>query len=89
MAPHMMAVDWSYLLDTARLHSKLWDSGSTEAAKEVRVRVQNFGATLADRLRLRMQFAEVDETDAKRGVQQSSRERYGDLVSLPTVASGE
>lgn len=83
MAEHMMDVDWSYLLDTAVLHAKLWESGSTEAAKEVRLRVMSFGATLADRLRLRMQFAEADDVDEKRGAGgASSRQRYGSLHAV-------
>lgn len=96
-AEHFMAVDWSYLADTAVFHHMLWtarDAGkaATECGKEVRLRVEGFGATIASRLKLRMQFAEADEKDAARGVRvPTSRERYGKLRSLPNLgqASGE
>ena len=50
-------VDWDYLLDTALLHHKMWKTGSVELASEVRLRVANFGATVADRQRLRADIA--------------------------------
>src|SRR5688572_29418053 len=57
--------DWSFLLDTAILHARLW-SGQTAAAAELRLRVAKFGATPEDRARLRIQFAQADEADEKR-----------------------
>lgn len=45
--------DWDYLADTALLHAAMW-RGDTKAAAEVRLRVAAFGATPADRARLRM-----------------------------------
>jgi len=48
--------DWSFLLDTAVLHADFWlgdRSRSLEA--ELRLRVAKFGATPADRARLRWQ----------------------------------
>jgi hypothetical protein len=85
-----MAVDWSYLVDTAIFHDQMWrarDAGksATEAGKEVRTRVQDFGATVASRLRLRMQFADADEKDEKRGfggAQSAARERRGPLRAV-------
>lgn len=73
--------DWSELLDTALLHAKFW-SGNTSVAGELRLRVANFGATPADRARLRIQFAKADVAEAatpKAGT--SSRKRRGPLTS--------
>lgn len=71
--------DWSYLLDTALLHAKLW-SGSASVAAELRLRVAKFGATPEDRARLRITFAQADDADEKRGTRAtSSRDRFGDL----------
>ena len=71
--------DWSFLLDTAILHARLW-SGQTAAAAELRLRVAKFGATPEDRARLRIQFAQADEADEKRGTRATSaRQRHPDL----------
>lgn len=55
-------VDWDYLLDTALMHHVSWQSGgkNSERFAEIRIRVANFGATYADRLRLRLEV-EVPE----------------------------
>ncbi|MCI2958240.1 hypothetical protein MN032_11075 [Agromyces atrinae] len=49
--------DWDYLLDTALLHHLMWQTGgrNSERASEIRLRVAAFGATPADRLRLRIE----------------------------------
>lgn len=71
--------DWQELLDTALLHRRLWE-GDVKVAPELRLRVAKFGATPEDRARLRIQFAQADQADAKRPVEpKPSRERYGDL----------
>lgn len=51
-------VDWDYLLDTALMHHRTWMSGgtNTERLAEIRIRLANFGATYADRLRLRLEI---------------------------------
>ena len=51
-------VDWDYLLDTALMHHRTWMSGgtNTERLAEIRIRVAAFGATVADRLRLRQEI---------------------------------
>lgn len=89
-AEHFMAVDWSYLVDTAVFHHALWtarDAGksATESGKELRLRVQDFGATVASRLRLRMQFAEADEKDGGQVSTPTSRQRRGALHALPSL----
>ncbi len=50
--------DWDYLLDTALMHHRTWMSGgsNTERLAEIRIRVANFGATVADRARLRFEI---------------------------------
>lgn len=86
-AEHFSSTDWDYLRDTALLHRAVWVDQNLRALPELRLRVAKFGATLEDRARLRMQFAEADEADAKRPEGRSSRERYGALVALPSSAS--
>ncbi|KJL39920.1 hypothetical protein [Microbacterium trichothecenolyticum] len=50
-------VDWDYMLDTALMHHRTWMSGgtNTERLAEIRIRLASFGATYADRLRLRLE----------------------------------
>ena len=50
----MTPTDWQFLLDTALLHHTMWLGGRTELAAELRLRVAKFGATMEDRLRLRL-----------------------------------
>ncbi|MGZ7496139.1 phage terminase small subunit [Corynebacterium sp. ZY180755] len=72
--------DWEFLKDTALLHAQLWGNGDMSVMAELRIRVAKFGATMEDRARLRMQFAEADEADSRRTNRvQSARERRGDL----------
>lgn len=54
MAQRFTATDWDFLLDTAVLHSEFWD-GKSELAPELRLRVAKFGATIEDRMRLRVE----------------------------------
>lgn len=71
--------DWSYLLDTAILHAQLWTGKATVAA-ELRLRVAQFGATPADRARLRIAFAQANEADERQGTRtSSSRSRHAGL----------
>ncbi|MGO4630509.1 hypothetical protein AB4225_06130 [Streptomyces sp. 2RAF24] len=79
-AEHFGSSDWQFLLDTALIHAKLW-RGDLSAASELRLRVAAFGATPADRARLRMVFAEADGADQGRGSSgvPTARERYGNL----------
>ncbi|MFJ8755669.1 hypothetical protein [Streptomyces cyaneofuscatus] len=85
-AEHFGSSDWQYLLDTALIHARLW-RGDLSSAGELRLRVAAFGATPADRARLRMVFAEADGADGGSGRSggPSARERYGatKLRSLP------
>lgn len=67
--------DWDFLLDTALLHSLMWQ-GATSVAAELRLRVAKFGATPEDRARLRMQVEPAAEPDKPK------TSRYGHLRSV-------
>lgn len=87
-AEHFSSTDWEFLLDTALIHAKVW-TGDPSVAPELRLRVAKFGATMEDRARLRMQFAQADEVDSRRPIAPSSRDRYGSLHVLPHAASDD
>jgi hypothetical protein len=70
--------DWSALLDTATLHARFW-RGEVSVAPELRLREAKFGATPEDRARLRIQWANADEADAKRPAPTMPEELYADL----------
>lgn len=72
--------DWSFLLDTARIHTAFWN-GAAAAGPELRVRVSKFGATPEDRARLRMFFADADRKDAERTTNSEPKgsKNYGNL----------
>lgn len=55
--------DWDFLLDTAQLHALFW-LGEVRHAPEIRIRLQQFGGTPADRMRLRLQVGKP-ATDAQ------------------------
>lgn len=88
MAQLMGETDWAYLMDTALMHHAMWEKGQWTLAAEVRLRVAQFGATPADRLRLRVQWADADDKDAKipqtTSVPDRASKRYGQLRALPT-----
>ena len=65
-AEHFGSTDWDFLLDTALIHNDVWGFLNFDRLPELRIRVAKFGATPEDRARLRMQFAEADEADARR-----------------------
>lgn len=85
----MTATDWSFLLDTALLHARLWE-GEVTIAGELRLRVAKFGATTEDRARLRITFADADERDAKRtSPGADAKARYAGLRVLPGGADAK
>lgn len=75
------ANDWSELLDTALFHAAMW-SGSLQAGTEYRLRIAKFGATPEDRARLRIQFAQADQADAKRPKSEVDVDEYADLRAV-------
>ncbi len=82
MSELMSEVDWMYMLDTALMHHQMWANGHWTLAAEVRLRVAAFGATPADRLRLRIQWADADkrDEDIPQMVPVPARERFGGLT---------
>jgi plasmid stability protein len=62
MAAVFIATDWAFLLDTALLHHRLWESGKGDAS-EIRLRAAKFGATVEDRARLRITVTVPDEAE--------------------------
>lgn len=74
--------DWSYLLDTARIHAAFW-VGNMSLAGELRLREAKYGFTPEDRAKLRIFSAAAVEGEEKavKAVQsrQSSRDRYGQV----------
>lgn len=67
----MTAPDWDFLLDTALMHHEMWRTRRFELAGEIRLRVQQFGATPEARARLRFEVA-VPAPDAAPAAQPSS-----------------
>lgn len=69
-------MDWSYLLDTARLHAEFW-SGKMSIAPELRLREAKYGFTPEDRARLRIQYAQAETAESSvTKVRASSRDRF-------------
>lgn len=63
-AKTFLATDWDVLAETALMHTRLWN-GEVSIAPELRLRVAKFGATVEDRLRLKMLIdTDVDEAAA-------------------------
>lgn len=85
LAAEFTSNDWSELLDTALLHARFW-RGNMSLAPELRLRVAAFGATPADRARLRITFAQADITegaaDAKATKPGSARDRYAQPTAV-------
>jgi len=55
---------WHFLMDTALMHSTMWEKGRWEFASEVRLRLAKFGVTPEDRARMRIKV--VTPADKKR-----------------------
>lgn len=82
------SADWDYLLETAFIHTAFWQTGRVQYAAELRQRVGLFGATPADRARLRIFLADADERDdkakarAKKKADEDIAKTYGDLRAV-------
>ena len=86
LAGEFIKTDWSYLLDTARLHAAFWQ-GDLKLAGELRLREAKYGFTPEDRLRLRIQFAQADEGEdrvrrRRESLGDSARSRRGPLTAV-------
>ena len=89
-------LDWEFLADTALLHATAWGSAADAVAvggkidtshhAELRIRVAKFGATIEDRLRLRMVFA-PSEDKPEPAARRSARDRYSKLRVVPSDPS--
>ena len=83
IAPKLEESDWQHLLDTALLHNEYWlgtlpAASMVSYAAEIRRRVAAFGATLEDRLKLRIKFAEPEKDEA--GTPKQNSVDYSSLV---------
>ena len=89
-AEHFGSTDWDFLLDTALIHARFW-SGDLSVAAELRLRVAKHGATMEDRARLRMAFAEADGADGGQGSSgaEAAKERYAKLRVIKPGKEGE
>jgi hypothetical protein len=79
MAATFIDADWSFLLDTALLHSEMWN-GEAKHAAEIRLRVGKLAGTPEDRLRLRIEV-DTEVADAVKPVRMS-KARKDRLLSL-------
>ena len=88
LAADLPAVDWSELEATAVLHNQYMHKRTYTLAGELRLRMQAFGATPADRARLRYQVASADAIEERYHRKQAAtngnaaRKRYGQLRSI-------
>jgi hypothetical protein len=80
MAATFIDSDWSFLLDTAMLHSEMWQ-GETKHAAEIRLRVGKLAGTPEDRLRLRMEVdAEAEQVKRPNRMSKARRDRLLSIV---------
>jgi hypothetical protein len=81
MASTFIDADWDFLIDTAMLHTEMWN-GSPGLAAEIRLRVGKLAGTPEDRLRLRMQVdTEAKEASAPRAMNNDRRARLVSIVN--------
>ena len=82
-AKTFLSTDWDVLMETAVLHTGMWN-GDMKLAAEIRLRVAKWGATYEDRMRLKMAVdAEVDDAAKAKAVMPADRRRR-----LMTVVNG-
>lgn len=73
-AQRFVPTDWDVLLETAVLHSLFWD-GDPSVAAELRLRVSKFGATIEDRMRLRIDATGADAKPKSKPAPKSNARR--------------
>ncbi|WP_205847580.1 hypothetical protein [Plantibacter flavus] len=79
LAAEFIETDWSYLMETARLHAEFW-MGKLSLAAELRLREAKYGFTPEDRARLRIQFAQATEAEVSVASKvRSSRDRFAGM----------
>jgi hypothetical protein len=80
MAATFIEADWDFLIDTAMLHTEMWN-GETKHAAEIRLRVGKLAGTPEDRLRLRMEVdTEAEQVRAPNRMSKARRERLLSIV---------
>jgi hypothetical protein len=79
MAATFIDADWDFLIDTAMLHSEMWN-GETKHAAEIRLRVGKLAGTPEDRLRLRIQVD--DEVAAVKPKAKVTKERRDRILAV-------
>ena len=81
MAATFIDADWDFLIDTAMLHTAMWN-GSPGLAAEIRLRVGKLAGTPEDRLRLRIEVdREVEQAPKPTRMSADRRERLLAVVS--------
>lgn len=75
--------DWSFLVDTAVLHSEFW-LGNRALAPELRLRVAKFGVTPEDRARLKISVGKPDVkgSQARLQTKPAAPDRKGRLLKV-------
>ena len=80
MAATFIDADWDFLIDTAMLHTEMWN-GSPGLAAEIRLRVGKLAGTPEDRLRLRLEVeTESKQVPRTQGMSADRRERLLSIV---------
>ncbi|MFF7248814.1 hypothetical protein ACFZBU_33465 [Embleya sp. NPDC008237] len=65
-ARDFLPTDWDFLIDAALMHHTMWTRGRWVFMSELRIRAAEFGATVEDRVRLRMTIeVPADDESAK------------------------
>ena len=81
MAVTFIDADWDFLIDTAMLHTEMWN-GSPGLAAEIRLRVGKLAGTPEDRMRLRLEVEkEVTEAKQPRAMNSDRRARLVSIVN--------
>ncbi len=81
MAATFIDADWDFLIDTAMLHTEMWN-GSPGLAAEIRLRVGKLAGTPEDRMRLRLEVEkEVTEAKQPRAMNSDRRARLVSIVN--------
>lgn len=93
MAPLFGESDWRFLADTALIHALAYESARNAATtgskvevslfSELRLRVAKFGATMEDRARLRIVFADADVREAKANRGKTPAQQWRELTAMP------
>lgn len=73
LAREFIEADWSYLMETARVHAAFW-LGDVRVAGELRMRESKYGFTPEDRIKLRISLAVATEAETRVAERQERRQ---------------